>query len=118
MIKFEEIRNRLINEWHNGNTQAELAKKYGINQQNIGKIIAGQTEGKRINIDMLNRLFPNCSTGGEITIGNNSTTQINSPLASISNGESRIQRIIERIITSDLPSDSKDKALNLIIETK
>lgn len=48
MINYEDIRNRLVQEWKNGKTQAELAKKCGISQSNIGKIIAGKRAGNKI----------------------------------------------------------------------
>ena len=116
MIAFDDIRRKLTQEWHNGSTQAELAKKYGINQPNIGKILAGQTEGKKISLDFLNRLFPHCSLNGEISIGDNSNAQIDSPRAEMSIEGGKIQKIITRIIKSDIPPEVKDKVLNIILD--
>lgn len=118
MIKFEDIRAKLTEEWHSGVSQSRLAQKYGINQQNICKIISGQTEGKKVSLDFLNRLFPHCSLGGEISIGDNSPSQINSPLASMGLDNERMQRVMAEIIRSDIPSEAKDKVLNIILNTK
>lgn len=118
MIDFADIQKRLVEKWRAGATQAELARQYGINQTNIGKIIAGKTEGKKVSLDFLNRLFPHCSLGGEISIGDNSPSQINSPLASMGLDNERIQRVMAAIIRSDIPSEAKDKVLNIILNTK
>ena len=119
----DQILEYIKTEYSNGrSTQQEIADTLHVDQQTINRLLSGKRKPDGLTIGTFDKMFPRAEvklTGGAINAptintGNNSGV--------ITGGvhvcEDRINRILDALMSSDLPPESKVKAYQIIKETK
>ena len=119
----EQILEYIRAEYNSGRkTQQEIADALNIEHPTINRLLSGKRKPDGLTIGTFDKMFPRAEvklTGGAINAptintGNNSGV--------ITGGvhlcEDRIGRILDTLMSSDLPPESKVKAYQIIKETK
>lgn len=105
-----------------GKTQQEIAKDLNTTQTTINRLLAGARSPGKLEISTFEKMFPRAEiklTGSSInapTINNGTNSGV------ITGGvhlcDERITRILDALMSSDLPPESKVKAYQIIKDTK
>ena len=103
----ELVRQKLQEEYSAGMTQLEMAKKYGLGQSHISRIISGK---KSISFEMLETMFPNATVnldGDHISIhaDHNSGNVVGVNRGKISSD--CMTTVIDKILESEELSDAE-----------
>lgn len=119
----DQILEHIKEEYSKGRTtQQEIAEALNVDQQTINRLLSGKRKPEGLTVGTFDKMFPRAEiklSGGTIsapTINNGNNTGV------ITGGvhvcEDRINRILDALMSSDLPPESKVKAYQIIKETK
>lgn len=119
----DQILEHIKTEYNKGRaTQQEIADALHVNQQTINRLLSGKRSAEGLTIGTFDKMFPRAEiklTGGTVhapTINNGTNSGV------ITGGvhlcDDRIARILDALMLSDLPPESKVKAYQIIKETK
>ena len=119
----EKIIEYVKSEYNGGQlTQQEIAEALNVDHQTINRLLSGKRKPEGLTIGTFDKMFPRAEiklTGGTVhapTINNGTNSGV------ITGGvhlcDERITRILDALMSSDLPPESKVKAYQIIKETK
>lgn len=119
----EQIINYIREEYSKGRTtQQEIATALNVDHQTINRLLSGKRTADGLTIGTFDKMFPRAEiklTGSSInapTINNGTNSGV------ITGGvhlcDERITQILDALMSSDLPPESKVKAYQIIKETK
>lgn len=120
----EEVTNRVRIDYDGGMTQDQIAKKYNVTQQRINHILSGKRLVSAFSIKVLETMFPRCridldgnsyissADHGGVSVQDISVSGNGNNFFSAEN--SRITKITDAVMTSDLPAESKVKVYQII----
>lgn len=119
----EKIIEYVKSEYNGGQlTQQEIAEALNVDHQTINRLLSGKRKPEGLTIGTFDKMFPRAEiklTGGTVnapTINNGTNSGIIT--GGIHSSEERITRILDALMSSDLPPESKVKAYQIIKETK
>ena len=119
----EQIINYIREEYSKGRTtQQEIATALNVDHQTINRLLSGKRTADGLTIGTFDKMFPRAEiklTGGTVnapTINNGTNSGVIT--GGIHSSEGRITRILDALMSSDLPPESKVKAYQNIKETK
>lgn len=120
----DQILEHLKTEYNSGQgkTQQEIADALNVDHPTINRLLSGKRTADGLTIGTFDKMFPRAEiklTGGTVnapTINNGTNSGIIT--GGIHSSEERITRILDALMSSDLPPESKVKAYQIIKETK
>lgn len=130
MDVIQEIEKALKETYSSGLTQHEMAKKLGISQVHVGRLLSGKSKVEKMELDTLLKLFPNAQiilNAESATSGNYSPIVKGKQSVGINNGtihncdqdiEHFRHKIQDEVIQSDVEPEAKVKILNIILKAK
>ena len=119
----EKIIEYVRSEYNGGQlTQQEIAEALNVDHQTINRLLSGKRKAAGLTVGTFDKMFPRAEiklTGSSInapTINNGTNSGV------ITGGvhlcDERITRILDALMSSDLPPESKVKAYQIIKDTK
>ena len=119
----EQILDYVRTEYNSGRkTQQEIAEALNVEHPTINRLLSGKRTADGLTIGTFDKMFPRAEiklTGDTVhapTINNGTNSGIIT--GGIHSREERITRILDALMASDLPPESKVKAYQIIKETK
>ena len=119
----EQILEYVRAEYNSGQkTQQEIAESLNVEHPTINRLLSGKRTADGLTIGTFDRMFPRAEiklTGGSVnapTINNGTNSGVIT--GGIHTDEDRISRILDALISSDLPPESKVKAYQIIKDTE
>ena len=103
-------------------TQQEIADALNVDHPTINRLLSGKRSAEGLTIGTFDRMFPRAEiklTGSSInapTINNGTNSGVIT--GGIHTDEDRISRILDALMSSDLPPESKVKAYQIIKDTE
>jgi transcriptional regulator with XRE-family HTH domain len=111
----KEITRKLHEEYNNGTTQSELAKKYNISTNHLCNLLSGKRNVADMKVETLCKMFPNISLGHNNLTNVSGNTQINSNNNFFTSDIDNFRRkLLEAVIDLDIDDVSRTKVLKLI----